>query len=205
MTAFKIEINDRPVLDALNRLAAAGRDLTPAMRAISMALLSQTEANFAAQSGPTGPWPALKKSTIKGRERQGTWPGKILQVRAGGLAASVTPFASATEAGVGTNKVYAAIHQLGGDIERAAYSSWVRLRTGRGGALQRQEGHPNLAVFAKDKHKRAKTVSYTTGPYTIHIPARPFLPVDRAGNLAPQASLAVLDIIQEYLQATWKG
>lgn len=31
------------------------------------------------------------------------------------------------------------------------------------------------------------------------IPARPFLPVDQAGNLSPTAEAKVVDIIQEYL------
>ncbi len=109
MTAFKIEVTDAPVIAALNKLAAAGRDLAPAMRAIATALLSQTEDNFDAESGPLGKWPA-----VKDKKRQG---GKILQ-DTGRLAASVTPFWSATEAGVGSNVIYAAIHQLGGKAGR---------------------------------------------------------------------------------------
>lgn len=109
MTAFTIEIDENEVAAALSRLAAAGRDLTPAMRAIATALLSQTEDNFAAEAGPLGKWPALKD-----KKRQG---GKILQ-DTGRLAASVTPYWSAAEAGIGSNAVYAAIHQLGGKAGR---------------------------------------------------------------------------------------
>lgn len=111
MTAFTIEIDENEVTAALNRLAAAAGDLTPAMSAIATALQSQTEDNFAAESGPLGKWPALKSP---GERRQG---GKILQ-DTGRLAASVTPFWSAAEAGIGSNAVYAAIHQLGGKAGR---------------------------------------------------------------------------------------
>lgn len=109
MTAFKIEVADGPVIAALNRLAAQAADLTPAMRAIAGLLERQTEDNFAAEAGPLGKWPALKD-----KKRQG---GKILQ-DTGRLAASVTPFWSATEAGIGSNAIYAAIHQLGGKAGR---------------------------------------------------------------------------------------
>jgi phage virion morphogenesis protein len=111
MTAFTIEIDENEVTAALGRLAAAAGDLTPAMRAIATALQSQTEDNFAAESGPLGKWPALKNP---GERRKG---GKILQ-DTGRLAASVTPFWSAAEAGIGSNAVYAAIHQLGGKAGR---------------------------------------------------------------------------------------
>ncbi|MDP2808647.1 MAG: phage virion morphogenesis protein [Rhodocyclaceae bacterium] len=109
MTVFKIEIDDRPVTEALNRLSAASRDLTPALRAVATALLSRVEDNFAAESGPMGKWPA-----VKDKKRRG---GKILQ-DTGRLSASVTPFWSATEAGIGSNVIYAAIHQLGGQAGR---------------------------------------------------------------------------------------
>ncbi|MBS3936005.1 MAG: phage virion morphogenesis protein [Sulfuritalea sp.] len=106
---FKIEIDAGPVIAALDRLAAQADDLTPAMRAIAGLLERQTEDNFAAESGPLGKWPAGKD-----KRRQG---GRLLQ-DTGRLAASVTPFWSAREAGIGSNTVYAAIHQLGGQAGR---------------------------------------------------------------------------------------
>lgn len=186
MTTMKIEIDDKAVHEALDRLAARAGDMTPVMRTISMVLLSQTQANFAAQSGPTGPWPALAAATRRDRAKRGKWPGQMLR-DSGRLAASVTPFWGGAEAGVGSNAVYAAIHQLGGDIERAPYSSWVRLRTGKDGG-----------GFAKDRHKRARTVRYTSGPYTIHIPPRPYLPATAAG-LQKGVPEAILEVLRRHL------
>lgn len=192
MTALKIDIQAGAVTAALNRLAAAGQDLTPAMQAIAGVLARQTEDNFSAESGPLGKWPA-----VKDKKRRA---GKILQDK-GRLAGSVTPFWSATEAGIGTNVVYAAIHQLGGDIERAAYSGWVRLRTNAAGELLRQGGKGHLAVFAKNSHKRAKSVRYTTSGHSIHIPARPYLPGTAAGLQAGVEDAIVAELARFIGQA----
>ena len=192
-----IEIRDADAKAAMTALIGRAGDLRPFTRAISQALQSRTEANFAAQSGPGGPWQPLAAATLK---RRGAG-ARILQDR-GRLAASVTPFSNATEAGIGSNVASAAIHQLGGDIERAAYSSWARLRTSAAGDLLRQgdKGRSkNLAVFAKGKHKRAKTVRYTTGPYKIHIPARPYMPVYADGRLQEGFGGEINEMLSNFL------
>lgn len=110
-----MQIQDAEVQAALQRLLERTRNLTPAMRAISLALLDETETNFAAQGRPG--WKALADSTQDARAKRGKWPGKILQVT-GRLAASVTPSHSAAMAAIGSNMAYAAIHQLGGQAGR---------------------------------------------------------------------------------------
>ncbi len=55
----------------------------------------------------------IEKPVQERRVKKGYWPGKILQVR-GELAASITSHYDQDSAVVGTNKVYAAIHQFGG-------------------------------------------------------------------------------------------
>lgn len=201
MTGFKIEIDDRPVLDALNRLAAAGRGMTPAMRAIATALLSQTEANFAAQSGPAGKWPALSRATIEGRAgrlaagRKGglrkdgriskgvgrTVAGmKILQ-DTGRLAASVTPFWSAAEAGARVSAVYAAIHQLGGKTRPHVILPRNKRALAFGGVVVKRVNHPGS-----------------------NIPARPFLPA-AGGRLQSGMEARIAALLDEYLRSAWKG
>lgn len=194
MTAFKIEINDRPVIEALNRLAESCDDLTPAMRAIATALQSQAEENFSAEAGPLGKWPALKD-----KKRQG---GKILR-DTDRLAASVTPFWSASEAGIGSNAVYAAIHQLGGTIDKAAQSRMVRHRVNAKGELLRSEalGGKGL-VFAKNSHKRVAVRWFEQGAHTITIPARPYMPVGPDGQLQAGMEDQALDAIQAHLLGT---
>ena len=150
---FEISVKDDELNAALGRIAAGLSDTTPLARVIAGTLASETERNFAAQGRPA--WLGLKPATIFRRTRAGTWPGKILQV-SGKLAASVATDYGRDYARVGSNRVYAAIQQFGG-------------QAGRG----------------------RKTT----------IPARPYLPIDAAGNLQAQARTAVLDDVNTYLRS----
>lgn len=161
--------NLRDVLARLGRLESAGANLSPLMRVVRGILHDSVEENFARQGRPG--WRPLAKRTIAKRTKAGTWPGKILQER-GELAASVEPGSDRTSAWVATKKRHAKIHQYGGTIERAAFGGTVRLRTARAGALMRQG--KGGAIFAKDRHKRARAVRFETGAFKITIPARPF-------------------------------
>ncbi|WP_458022016.1 phage virion morphogenesis protein, partial [Pseudomonas aeruginosa] len=62
-------------------------------------------------------WPQLSPATVAAREAKGRGPHPILQVT-NALARSVTTWADRNEAGIGSNLVYAAIHQFGGDAGR---------------------------------------------------------------------------------------
>jgi phage virion morphogenesis protein len=116
MTDFiSIEIDDERLLEELGSLAESAADLTPLMREIAGDLAAAVEENFEEQGRPK--WVDLSDATIKARERKGYWPGKILQQR-GELAASIVTEFDATSAQVGTNKIYAAIHQFGGKAGR---------------------------------------------------------------------------------------
>ncbi len=136
MESFSIQIQADEVQAAFIRLRDAAKDLSQAMRAITTALMSQTEANFAAQSGPSGPWPDLAEST---RKRRGD--AAMMLQDSGHLASSITPDSGPDFASIGTNVVYAAIHQLGGDIQRAPFSSWVRLREAKKNAASVRNFH----------------------------------------------------------------
>jgi phage virion morphogenesis protein len=199
MSSFKTEVDDRVVQAALTRLAESGRDMSAPMRAVARALRNITEDAFQKQASPFGPaWAALKKSTLKGR-RGGGSGAKILQ-DTGQLAASISSSSDATSATVTAGKRYAAIHQFGGTIERPAYSTKTRHRTDRKGNLLRtgQFGGKGL-IFAKDSHKSVLERWHEVNGFSIDIPARPFMPVDRAGRLAPVAQEAVITILQEAL------
>lgn len=113
---FDIKIEPGRTFDELDHLAAGIADASPLMAAISTEFLSQTEANFEAEGRPH--WLGLKPSTIRQRERQGTWPGKILQRTAGGLAPSISTSYDANSSSIGSNKPYAAIQHLGGKAGR---------------------------------------------------------------------------------------
>lgn len=72
--------------------------------------------------------------------------------------------------GIGSNVIYAAIHEFGGIINRTVKAGTARLREERDGSLLKRG---NLATFAKKSHKRVREVPYAGGKqYQIHMPAR---------------------------------
>ena len=157
---------------ALQRLMALGSSPRPLWDAIAAYGETSTRLRFKSQAGPDGQaWKPSKRVLKHG--------GSTLQLKAR-LLRSITHRANNSGAEWGTNVIYGRIHQLGGKIDRAAFSSWLRLRTGKGGALLRQKDHANLSVFAKKTHKQAVTKRFTVGAHSINMPARPYLGVNDA-------------------------
>ena len=117
MSELRLQVNSNAVMAELaaiqNRITHPQR----LMSGIAAELLSLTEEAFK-KEGDGEKWSKLALSTIRQREKKGHWPGKMLQVSAGGLAASVQPFSSGTTAGLSVSKPYAAIHQFGGQAGR---------------------------------------------------------------------------------------
>ena len=194
-------------ISALDLLDRALTDGTPLFRAIAGTLESETERNFEAQGRPA--WVPLSKATVAERLKRNNGGSvlKILQDR-GILAASITSDYGADYAVIGAGgaaSAYAAIHQFGGDITHPPYSTKVRLRTDTKGVLLRQgkDGNAkNLAVFAKDSHKRVRESWHEVGQYTVHIPARPYLPfMGSAANavLQPEAAESVIAVVERFL------
>lgn len=193
------EVKDEGVTALLQRVAGGLHNTTPLMRAISGVFEAETEANFNAEGRPH--WMGLRPSTIRARSKAGSWPGKMLQV-SGQLAASVSTRYNRSEAVIGSNKVYALIQQVGGRIERAAYSTKVRHRTDAKGELLRSSHLKGKGlVFAKDSHKRVKTRWFEVAAHSIDIPARPYMPFDAAGNLQPGTQQKVVGVTTDYLRS----
>ncbi|WP_418647274.1 phage virion morphogenesis protein [Thauera butanivorans] len=202
-----VDINDdgarRKIGDILERLT----DGRPMFQRIAAALEAETEANFAAQGRPH--WVPLAAATIAARQKRnnGGTVLKMLQDH-GILASSISSDYGADFALIGAGgaaRAYAAIHQFGGTIDRAPYSTRVRLRTDAKGNLIRQgdEGSARgRAVFAKDKHKRARETWAQVDAYQVTIPARPYLPFTGSSvsaTLQPEASRAVMDVLIRFL------
>lgn len=108
-----VELNSEALHATLRRIEWAVGDLTPLMRSIAAELASQTEENFDSEGRPD--WADLSTTTTERRAKSGNWPGQILQISAGGLAASITSHSDDSSALVGSNKPYAAMMQFGGD------------------------------------------------------------------------------------------
>ena len=110
-----IQVSDREVREALNRLREAGADMTPAMRDIAAAMESAAQSAFQHQRSPDGEkWPDVSEHTKARRRKRRKWPGRILHI-SGRLAASISSSYDADSAIAGTNVIYAPTHQFGAD------------------------------------------------------------------------------------------
>jgi len=193
------------IRETLAKLQAAETVLSDTVSlymAIAKDLESVTEANFAAQGRPA--WVPLSAATVRARRKrnQGSSTLKILQDR-GLLAASISTRHTSDYALIGAGMAYAGTHQYGATITMPAKSTRVRLRTNARGELLRQPTHQNLAVFARDDHKRARESWHMVGEYTIKIPARPYLPFSGPPGhevLQPEAQDAILTTVQQMLE-----
>lgn len=169
---FSIEVDDREVLAALNRLSGAVGNIQPLLQALGEDMMERTKRRFESGTAPDGSrWKPNARSTLEAvldRTRGGV--GKKGKISAKGSAVMMNkrPLigesrdlsrqfhvrASAAEMVLSSSPVYAAIQQFGG-------------RAGRGGR--------------------------------VLIPARPFLPVLPSGALYADEQRRVLDALREML------
>lgn len=108
---IKIRVDDKPVQQALADAAQKMRDLSPVMKLIGEYMLKSTEMRFRNQGpAPDGtPWAPLKASTLARKKHH-----KIL-TESGHLRGSIRyQLFGLSSVAIGTNRVYAAIHQFGG-------------------------------------------------------------------------------------------
>ncbi|MGN0008164.1 MAG: phage virion morphogenesis protein [Desulfovibrionaceae bacterium] len=177
-TSIIITVESGAIEAALDRLARAARDLRPVMRDIGGLLEKETDDNFRAQGRPA--WPALSQATIlnrlMGKDKEGKSKGISSVLRKdGNLRASAK---RKLEGGL-------AILQ-----DTGALRSSIRARPDRdsvtvGSVLEYAVIHQFGGMAGQGKK--------------VHIPARPFIPVDKDGNLSPEAERGVLAAIYDHL------
>lgn len=128
MNKVDIQFTNGTVLQVLDSLLDKLDDLSEPMNDIAAVLESATESAFEAEADPTTgqAWASLTDAYLKANpKRQG---GKILQASAGGLATSVTADSGDFWAAIGSNKIYAAIHQFGGTDDMPAGPAGISAR-----------------------------------------------------------------------------
>lgn len=178
VTPITITVESAVVEAALDRLARAARNLRPAMRDIGGLLKKETDDNFRAQGRPH--WKPLSQATIlnrlMGKDREGRSKGISSVLRKDGdLRASAK---RKLEGGL-------AILQ-----DTGALRSSIRAHSGGdsvtiGSVLEYAAIHQFGGMAGRGKK--------------VRIPARPFIPVDADGKLAPEAERGVLAAIYEHL------
>jgi phage virion morphogenesis protein len=165
MTGARIEftLNAGSVVQALNRLIERTDDLTPLMTFIGEALLQTTQARFDTGTGPDGaPWKPSRRATNEG--------GQTL-VDSTRLLKSINYQAGAQAVSIGTNVLYAAIHQFGGTIRPKTAKALTFVASGRRitvGAVN-MPARPFLGLSEADgKEIEHLTVDYLDGALRLN-------------------------------------
>jgi phage virion morphogenesis protein len=176
--ASSITLNDLDVQTALAKLAQQINNREPVLEEIGAEILKRVQLNFRNSQSPEGiAWASLKSRN-----------GKPL-VDTSRLRNSITAQATNDSVSVGTNVVYAAVHQFGHTFNRNPRTHIMNFRRARNGQVGNRFVRADRANF---------TQSVTIGAHSITIPARPFLPTN---GLPPAWQEAVLKIIGRHLQA----
>lgn len=155
---IKISVDSRDLERGLSKLLQNVQNRRPMMASVAAELQSLTEDNFESESWGGDKW----KETHRG--------DKKLQL-SGQLAGSINTQSGHDFARIGSNKVYAAIHHLGGEIQ-AKNAEYLMIPLGNG-------------RFARKK--------------SVNIPARPYLPIDGSGALQSGGEKRLLDIVKASL------
>ena len=164
MVAIRVTVDDAEVVQALQGMQHRLTHLAPVLEDVRERMEKSIDRNFSAGGRPTA-W------LISQRARREN--GKTLQDH-GHLRSSITGRVEGTSVVLGTNVVYARIHQLGGTVQvpeiRPKHAKALRFTIG------------GKTVFARRVRAHA-----------VHMPARPFL-------VAQEADIAYIRrAIQDYI------
>lgn len=175
--SIEFELRDEEASARLQELLARMDDRRPFFEAVGDRLLKTTSDSFRNEQAPDGtPWTPLAASTVRARIRKGQLPLTILRSNSKGrtgspLAGSISRVYDNDELRVGSAKETAAIHQLGGTIQKPARQAKLYRRKDADGKVGRR--------FAK-KSEANHVTDVTIPAHTITIPARPFIGVSDA-------------------------
>ncbi len=158
-SSLTYRIDAELVQQAFKKLERAVKDTTPIMRAVGAALVEGTQSRFEKGVAPDGSgWAPLNPGYAAGKRGPGILRESGMR---GGLMASVTMRAGRDQVEVGTNKVYAAIHQFGGTIS-AKGGGYLSFRIGDGFARVKSvtiPARPFIGISAEDEAEVAEVVT----------------------------------------------
>lgn len=163
-TRIELDFDHLQVTQALAAGAAVLGEPGQILQDLIDPLIRIHQARFRAQQAPDGtPWaplsPRYLASKRKNKDKILTLDGYLRNTLRGQVEGDTLLF--------GTDRAYGAIQHLGGKIEREARATSVYFRMNeRTGEVGRQFVPKHRSNFAQD---------VKVGPYTIEIPARPWL------------------------------
>lgn len=148
---LSVTIHDRGAREGLARLGRAMDDTTPLMAAIGTGLVEGTHTRFERAQSPDGAgWAPLSPGYAPVKRGPGILRESAMR---GGLMGSINSQPGRDEVRVGTNKIYAAIHQFGGTITPKA-APFLVFRMAGGMAHARSvtlPARPFLGISAEDE------------------------------------------------------
>ena len=151
----EVRVTDHGVARAFIRLIGALGTTTPVMSVIGTGLVASTHRRFVSQTSPEGAaWAALSS------DYKATKKNSRILTESGRLRGSINSQAGNDYARVGTNVIYAAIHQFGGTITPKAGSHLV-FRLASGLVLAKSvtlPARPYLGISGDDEEMIAETV-----------------------------------------------
>lgn len=153
--SISVEVLDATVRRAFASLEQMMGDTTPVMRAVGTGLVSSTHQRFASQTDPEGArWIALNPAYASGKRNS-----RIL-TESGRLRSSINARASNDRVEIGTNVIYAAVHQFGATI-RPVNAPKLAFRIG-GSLIRASEvtlpARPFLGISSQDEAMIADVV-----------------------------------------------
>ena len=172
---ISVEIKDNGINTVLERMKRKGEDMPGALRIVGERVLRQTDARFTAQRDADGrPWAPLKPATLKHKKNP------MILTESHHLRDSIRSQVSGNVLRVGTNKVYGAIHQLGGTIKKASRSETFTRNRGSNGRF--------------GKGTKAGR-GFTFKAHGVTIAARPFL------GIGKDDSKDIVEVLTDWLEA----
>ncbi|MDR5655507.1 phage virion morphogenesis protein, partial [Ruixingdingia sedimenti] len=179
--SIEVELRNEELREALRGMLVRMDRRQPFMTAVGERLMTSTKDRFRSETDPDGrAWQPLRPRTIKARTANGQIPITILRSNSKGkigssLAGSINYVATEDEVRIGSPVAYAAIHQLGGQIQRKSRGAKIYRMKDDAGQIGRR--------FAK-KAEANHVTDVTIAAHSITIPARPFLGLTAADEAA---------------------
>ena len=162
-------------------------------RRLGMEYQMLVQQGFEAERSPDGaPWKPLSKATAnqrRGRKRRGEHP--IL--RDSGRMSTLALQADDEGAVVGTNVVYAPVHQFGAEVRHAAGAVKLHFRKIKRGKFR---GRVRFATSDKADYGMAARA------HTVKIPARPWL-FGRDGSVPDAWKERMVNIVKTYVEGAY--
>ena len=174
---INVTIQDQGVLEKLTAIQARTENMRPVWANIGQIILESVMRNFREHRAPDGtPWAPVSAAYARWKSKKGYSPGNILILR-GRLMQSIHADPDNGSVTIGTNVVYAAIHQFGGTF---GARSDIATRKVVGARTQTLAFDESGKFLSRRKASKRKTGSVRISiaqisHHAVDMPARPFL------------------------------